>query len=189
MQKKCEKTLKLSNKDLIEFTLHYNKYKTQLYNFALKMTPDKMIAEDVIQNVFLKFFENIHKINNKSAIKNWLYTSTRNEIYTYFRKRKTRKTDSLDSNEINQTTENQLNLANSIEQKDFKDLILKKINEIPFEQREVFLLKEYGNFTYKEISEMLEISSDLVKSRLYKTRQKLITFLKTIMENENSLEV
>ncbi|MCB0744909.1 MAG: RNA polymerase subunit sigma, partial [Ignavibacteriae bacterium] len=43
-----------------------------------------------------------------------------------------------------------------------------------YEQKEVYLLKEYGGLSYKEISETLVIDVDLVKSRLYKVRQKLI---------------
>ena len=52
---------------------------------------------------------------------------------------------------------------------------------MPAEQKEVFLLKEYGGFSYKEISEMVNIDIELVKSRLHKVRKKIIDRLSRII--------
>jgi RNA polymerase sigma-70 factor (ECF subfamily) len=59
---------------------------------------------------------------------------------------------------------------------------MNELNGMAFEQREVFLLKEYGGFSYREIAEVMNINEDLVKSRLFKTRRKLIEKLSKVLK-------
>ena len=58
--------------------------------------------------------------------------------------------------------------------KELKSIILNQLNTFPPEQREVYLLKEYGELSYREIAKATNSKVELVKSRLYKTRQKLM---------------
>ena len=53
------------------------------------MLNDKMMCEDIIQNVFVKFFENMNRIRNSERVDVWLFKTTRNEIYTIYRNKKT----------------------------------------------------------------------------------------------------
>ena len=133
-----------------------------------------MPAEDIIQNVFLKLFENLHSIKNKNSINFWLFRAARNEVYIYFRNKKSRKdqfdVDDTDALEI----DSGFNLAELLEIEETKQLIMNAINKFAPEQKEVFILKEYSGFSYTEIASLLEIDEALVKSRLFKTRQKLI---------------
>jgi RNA polymerase sigma factor (sigma-70 family) len=138
------------------------------------MISDKMPAEDIIQNVFLKLFENLHSIKNKDSISFWLFRTARNEVYIYFRNKKSRKdqfkVDDTDTLEI----DSGFNLAELLEIEETKQLIMNELNKFAPEQKEVFILKEYSGFSYTEIASLLEIDEALVKSRLFKTRQKLI---------------
>jgi len=162
--------------------LIYNRHKTKVYNFTLQMLKDKAAAEDVVQNVFMKLFSNLTTIKNKASIQFWIYKTTRNEIYSVFRKNKIRNEVGYelvkDSNYDN--PENQL--AECFEKKELKQIVMKNLEQLSPEQKEVFLLKEYGRLSYKEIASLLEIDENLVKSRLYKTRQKLISKLSKILE-------
>ena len=72
------------------------------------------------------------------------------------------------------------NLAELLEIKETAQLIMIELDKLPPEQKEVFILKEYSGFSYSEIASLLEIDEALVKSRLYKTRQKLINGLNLI---------
>ncbi len=145
------------------------------------MLRDADTTEDVVQNVFMKLFENLNNIKNKSSIQSWIFKTTRNEIYALFRKKKIR-------NEINYDfTDEQFSvfavnqIAEEFEKKELKQIILKNLDLLPQEQKEVFLLKEYGQLSYREIAELLVIDESLVKSRLYKTRQKLISLLSKVL--------
>lgn len=163
-----------NSQHIVEFTLIYNQHKTRLYNYVLKMIYDRMTCDDIIQNTFVKLYENLERIKNKESVKFWLFTTVRNEVYTYFRGKKI-KIDQhcvLDSDEIDVA-------SNDCPQENYdllemRELVMNELNKMAVEQRDVYLLKEYGELSYKEIAELMNIGEDLVKSRLHKTRQKLI---------------
>jgi len=170
-----------SANNIVQFTISYNHYKDGVYNYILKMVGNRMVCDDLVQNVFLKLFENLDSIKNKESIKFWIYTTARNEVYGYFRKKKIdiSKFVSEDSSDVKVNSKE--NLEYQFELKEMKKLILNELDHISIEQKEIFLLKEYGGLSYKEISVISNIDENLVKSRLYKTRQKLISKLAKII--------
>ena len=163
--------MKTETDKIIQFTLLYNRYKKKLYNFVLRLSGDSMAAEDITQSVFLKLYENYEALNKPESANFWLFRSARNEFINYYRKQK-RKSGITDS--LLLTKKDDFELENYVEMKEIKQLILGELEKMEFEQREIYLLKEYGGLSYNEISETLGIDVNLVKSRLYKVRQKLI---------------
>lgn len=162
------------SKDIIEFTILYNKHKVKLFNYVLKMVGDLMQAQDMVQNIFLKLYQNLESIRNMNSIHFWLFKTARNEIYTYYRSKKVRvdQFNVLDSGELE--IESLYDLELEYEKKELKEVILAELEKLPVAQKDIFLLKEYGGFSYKEIASILKIEKNLVKSRLFKVRQKLI---------------
>ena len=61
-------------------------------------------------------------------------------------------------------------------------MILNELENIPAEQKDVFVLKEFGELSYNEISRVLEINEELVKSRLFLSRKKLISKISKILK-------
>ncbi len=164
---------------IIDFTLCYNKYKAKVFNFTLKMVNDRDIAEDIVQDVFLKLYVNFPLIKNKNSIIFWIFKTTRNLIYTYYReKQKLEKLISIED-EDGETIEIGSNedLLQNYELKELKQIVQIALEKIPVEQKEIFLLKEYGELSYKEIAQLLNIDEELVKGRLFKARNKLIKIL------------
>jgi RNA polymerase sigma-70 factor (ECF subfamily) len=104
----------------------------------------------------------------------WLFKTARNDIYTFYRNKKIHvdQYGVTDADEID--LDSSINLDEEIELNETKEIITKTLNAMPVEQREAFFLKEYGGFSYKEIAAILNITEDLVRSRLFKTRKKLI---------------
>ena len=137
------------------------------------MLNDQMYADDIVQNVFIKLFENLGNIYNKQSIQFWLFKTTRNEILTLFRNRGIKKlyTNAVDLEEVE--IESPQSVSDEIENKELNKLMLNELNEMNEDFREVFVLREYSGLSYKEVASLLEIDEDLVKSRLYKARQKL----------------
>lgn len=160
--------------NIIEFTLAFNRHKAKLLNYVFRLINDRMTAQDITQNVFLKYYESIDKIKNKTSVNFWLFKTARNEAYSYLRGKKAR-TDQFnvyDVDEINIADKDELTI--NIENEEISSIIKEKLNSMNYEQSEVFLLKEYSGLSYKEIAEIMQIDENLVKSRLFKTRQKLI---------------
>lgn len=133
-----------------------------------------MRADDIVQDVFLKLFENLNDIHNKQSIQFWLFKTARNEMMAFLRNTKNKKfiTEVVDIDDFE--IEDKISLAVEIENAELKKLILNELEIMNEDFREVFVLKEYSGLSYKEIASLLEIDEDLVKSRLYKARQKLI---------------
>jgi len=58
----------ISSNQIIEFTIVFNRHKNKIFNYVLKMVNDRMLTEDIVQNVFLKLYENLDSIKNKNNI-------------------------------------------------------------------------------------------------------------------------
>ena len=141
-----------------------------------------MRADDIVQDVFIKLFENLNNIHNKQSIQFWLFKTARNEMMSFFRSTKTKKliSEAVDIDEVEIGSE--VSLEDEIENKELNKLILSELENMSEDFREVFVLKEYSGLSYKEIASLLEIDEDLVKSRLYKARQKLINKISKLVE-------
>ena len=146
------------------------------------MLNDKMRADDIVQDVFIKLFENLNNIHNKQSIQFWLFKTARNEMMSFLRNTKNKKfiTEAVDIDDFE--IENKISLADEIENTELKKLILNELEVMNEDFSEVFILKEYSGLSYKEIASLLEIDEYLVKSRLYKARQKLISKISKLVE-------
>lgn len=153
------------------FSNIYNSHKKPVYHYALKMVQLSMTAEDIVQNVFMKLFEKMDSIKSFESIRFWLLKTTRNEVYSYFRKTKNRKEETLEENEESLI---ESNLGIEIEEKEAQEIVRSEIDLLPAELREIFVLREYSELSYEEISQLLGLSKEIIKSRLFSIRQKLI---------------
>jgi len=146
------------------------------------MLNDKMKAEDIVQDVFIKLFNNFSQIHNYDSILFWLYKSTKNEIFSYFRSKSIKNIfmHSIDPEEIN--VQSKSSVADEYEATEMNVLIHNALDNMPNEQKEVFILREYTGLSYKEIATLCAIDEELVKSRLYKTRQKLVHIISKIIK-------
>lgn len=167
---------------IIEFTILFNRYKKRIYNYALKMLNDKMRADDIVQDVFIKLFENLNYIHNKQSIQFWLFKTARNEMMSFLRNTKNKKlySNSVDLEDVE--IENTNSLIDDIENKELNKLILNELDLMNEDFKEVFVLKEFSGLSYKEIAALLDIDEELVKSRLYKARQKLINKISKLIQ-------
>ncbi len=163
-----------NSENIVDFTLIFNRFKKKLYNYVLKMTEDVMLTEDIVQDIFLKLYQNLGRIQSKEKISFWLFTTARNEIYGYYRKKKIR-TDQFnveDTDKVEIFSEQ--NIEEEVEKKEVKELMINELEKLPAEQKEVFILKEYSGLKYSEIGNIMGIDEKLVKSRLNKVRTKLV---------------
>ncbi len=163
--------------DILDFTLYYNRYKKKLFNYTLRMTGNRMATEDILQTTFMRFYQNMGNIKHGVAIEFWLFKVVRNEIYTWLRSKK-RLSENYLSEDISEISiEAEGTTDSQLLEGELKEIVLKAVNSLPSEQKEVILLKEFSGLSYDEISEVCGIDTGLVKSRLYSARQKLIAQL------------
>jgi len=167
-------------KHIVEFTLIYNRYKARVYNYVFRMTGDNDLTEDIVQNVFMKLFENIESIKNKNSVAFWIFKTARNDLYKHFRKERVIRENSKIIEES--ILRNNLSDVSEIyELKEINNLVMRLLDEYPKEQKETYLLRESGGLSYNEIASVTEVEEKTVKSRLYDVRQKLIKQLSKVI--------
>lgn len=157
---------------IIDFTLTYNKFKKPLFNYVCKVMKSDILAEDIAHNVFLKLYDNLDRIRDAEKTEVWIFTTARNEIFSHFRKNKNRINETIEFHEEKISTNN---LYTDFERKELIDFIEDELKSMDESQSEVYYLKEFSGLSYKEIAQIMNITEDLVRSRIFKVRQKLRT--------------
>ena len=152
----------------------YRGEKSRLLGFIKSRIPDDTEAEDLLQDVFLRLILNSTGIQTIENLTAWIYTVTRNRIVDFFRKSRTESLEEqsipTDSDESPLNLEDLLpDLGNSPEDKILSDLISYELQEaledMPSEQREVFVLHEFEGKNFKDIEKQKEVSQNTVLSR------------------------
>lgn len=140
----------------------FNTYAKDLKRFLFFKTQDMDLAEDILQDAFIKLWENCENVTF-SKLKSYLYTVANNLFLNTIKHQKIvlkHKTNSLRIVE-NETPEFLL------VEKEFLNKIETVIASLPQKQREVFLLNRIEKKKYKEIAEMLNISIKTVEKRMH----------------------
>jgi len=164
----------MEQETLIDFTLIYNRFKKPLFNYLIKILKSEMLAEDIAHNVFIKLYSNLAGIRKADRVEIWIFTTARNEAFGHFRKMKNIKEEEFSTCEIQISTDC---CFDEYERNELISIIERELEKMEPAQSEVYYLKEYSGLRYKEISQIMNISEELVKSRLFKVRQKLKTVL------------
>ena len=141
------------------------------YFTALGFVGSHDVALDLSQEAFIKAYKNFPKFDRKKKFFTWYYKILQNLCLNYIRDKKKRKEDHFI--EIENKNLNTENVSEKIEDAEILSLMEKAIEELTFEAREVIILREFEEHSYKEISELLNIPIGSVMSKLFYARKKL----------------
>lgn len=144
-------------------------FKDKLFRFSLKIVGNRFDAEDVLQELLIKIWkkkEDFEELENKEA---WCMTVVRNLSIDKIRKRKNNTSDISEHHTI---SDNAPTPDKVTEDKESLSIVMKLLNELPENQREIIHLRDVEGYTYKEISQITGLSEDQVKVNLFRARQK-----------------
>jgi RNA polymerase sigma-70 factor (ECF subfamily) len=156
------------------------RYDRNVFRIAQHITQNREDAEDVVQDAFLKAFQNLAGFQEQSKFYTWLVRIAVNEALMKLRKRRTGKIVSLD--EDVQTEEDSVprevadwspNPEQLYNQAELKDILEKTIQGLPAGFRTVFVLRDVEGLSTEETAEALNLSIPAVKSRLLRARLQL----------------
>lgn len=164
----------MQNNKILDFTLLYNRHKKQLYNYLLKITHSVMLSEDITHNVFIKLYDNLSSIREPEKVEYWIFSTARNEALSYLRHS---KPQALEDIKEDIADDNENSPAELCERNQLSEIIERELKLMDSQQSDVYLLKEYSGMSYREVAGVMNISEELVKSRLHKVREKLKTAL------------
>lgn len=140
-------------------------YHKRLFTYLLTLTRNYDIAEDIIQNVFLKLWEYRTQLNPDYSIKNLLYKSSYNEFVNYYKKNQRRTYfEKAYIETIESVMDN--NDINLLERKN--EIVFEGVSSLPDKCAEVFILSKREGLTNIEIAEYLNISLKTVEGHLTK---------------------
>lgn len=131
---------------------------------------DQRVAEEIVQDVFFLYYHKEQQFRGQSSLKTYLVKMTRNRCIDYLRSWKNKKAILFDKI---QRTEKMRATESEIIEKQERRLITEAVLRLKMKLREVILLYYYGDYTTREIAEILQVSESTVKSRLQKARVEL----------------
>jgi len=157
------------------FSELFRKHEHKLYTLALKLTKSDQLAKDIIQDVFLKLWDQRTQLSTIINIEAWLYRVTENKIIDFLRKA------SADSR-LKERIWNQLQqIVNESEQylaaKEYNQIIQKAIDQLPPQRKLIYQLNKENGMNYRQIANELQLSKHTVKNQLSTAVQSVRNFL------------
>ncbi|MEM8559520.1 MAG: RNA polymerase sigma factor [Bacteroidota bacterium] len=168
------------NGDEFAFVSLYNRYKGPVYGFCAKLLLDREAAQDVMQETFLRIYENRDRLLNTGAFKSWAFTIARNQCLNHLRTRG--RTTPFPQHAPEPPAPDRDTPFRHLLKSEQIDLVNRFLGELSPEYREVIVLREYQNLSYEEIAAVTRNTVSSVKSRLFKARRKLGAFLQPWIE-------
>jgi RNA polymerase sigma-70 factor, ECF subfamily len=145
--------------DIEAFNHLVSRWEKRVYNYLLRLTSNPEDSLDLSQDVFLKAYQNIRKLDDTARFGPWLFRIAHNEAYSLFRKRKPEsgiEDSGVAEREPAPGASPELTIAVSA-----------ALNRLNPEQREAVVLKVYQGFKFDEMAEILGCPVSTIKSRLY----------------------
>lgn len=178
---------RFQNGDNYAFDLLVKRYKDPLLNFVFRFLGDRIEAEDIVQETFLRLFKNKHYYKEIAKFSTWIYTIAGNLAKTELRKRRRR---SLFSINHFMSTEKDYDIPDEDSSPEKRTntiitdgVIQKAVNKLSPKFKEVIVLRDIQGFSYEEISDIVDIPLGTVKSRVNRARLKLQEDLKDLMKD------
>lgn len=161
------------------FAKLFKHYYSPLCNYAVTILKYPEIAEEVVQETFIKIWENRKSINIEASVHAYLYRSVHNNCISYFRSQAVSlKHDKTVRDEIALHAEMATHgltgeTLDSIINGELEAFLNQKIDELPEQCNKIFYLSRYEQLTYREIAAKLGISVNTVKTQLSRAFEKL----------------
>lgn len=158
------------------FKTLYDRYSSMVHAYVLRVLSDEDAAEDIFQEVFIKFYQNVKSDAAKTNIPGFLITIARNLCLNY--KRDKRNTVAIEDYEhfFSESSHN-------YEQQELLELITRALDLVDDAYREAFVLREYSGLSYQEIAEICKITEGNAKSRVFRAKQQIKSILKPYLKD------
>jgi RNA polymerase sigma-70 factor (ECF subfamily) len=156
----------------------FDRFRESAYRVAFRVTGHSEDALDVVQDSFIKAFENLADFHGESAFKTWLLRIVTNRALDHLRARKIRLAKPLDTDDESGSLEipartNGHHPGEAMERRELGERLQRAVDALPPDQRAVFALYAGGEMTYGQIAEAVGIPIGTVMSRIYHARRRL----------------
>ena len=144
--------------EVFEYNRSVDAYSDHIYRYILKQIKDDDLAKDIVQESYIKLWENVNQIEYVKT-KAWLFKTAYRTMIDIIRKRK-----------FETKVDNIVHPGHSESYSDLKYWLDKALETLPENQRSAILLRDYEGYSYLEIGEILSLSESQVKVYIYRGR-------------------
>lgn len=156
-------------------------YEKRLYYFVFSITKSEYIAEEILQEVFIKIWTNRESIDINRSFESFIFTITRNLTYNYLRDASRREAirNELWSNVVAQ----QQDVESNVIFEEYKDIVEDIIQNLPVQKRSIYQLSRQEGKSNSEIAAILGISPKTVRNHLWNTMSTIRSQLKPYIDD------
>ncbi len=158
--------------DLQQATLLFERYNKRIYNFLARMTSDRLLAEDLTQNVFLRIIKYRMSYREGARFQSWIYQIARNVFSDHYQSAKNRYSDFVDVEKISDHMPDN----EEMEQQERENLLQRSMARLTDEQRELLVLTRFEHMKYEEVAEMMNTTVANIKVRVHRAIGRLREF-------------
>ena len=166
--------------DRERFELLVERYQTRLVNYLYRMVRNLEEAHDLTQEVFIRVYQALDRYDSQYRFSTWLFRVAQNAAIDVIRKRRiqlvplTRRTDDGSDATVDlELPDGQPSALDALQGRELEGSIRSAIDALPWEYRELILLRHYGELAYEEIAEVKAMPLGTVKNKLFRARQLL----------------
>jgi len=157
------------------FNLLVKKYQEKTYWHIRKMVIDHDDADDLVQEVFIKVYNNIDKFRADSQLYTWIYRIATNECLTFLNKK--RRRFFLPLGDVEKELNSKLDHSPHIDGDEIQLRLQKALLKLPDKQRMVFNMKYFDEMKYEDISEITDTSVGALKASYHHAVKKIEEYL------------
>lgn len=157
--------LSLVNGNLEACAILFERYHLAIYNFFLKQSADRMLSEDLTQNVFERLLKYAPSYQEGKAFRSWLYQIARNVYHNQLSRKNNFQNSFSETEGLEKASPDQRLEPEETEQ---HQLLHKALQLLPTDQRELIIFTKWQQLKLKEVAEILHISEGAVKVRLHR---------------------
>jgi RNA polymerase sigma-70 factor (ECF subfamily) len=155
-----------------KFLKYYTEYYDKIYRYIFfRSYENEDLAKDLTSETFLKAFEKFDSYDPEKGFSPWIYAIARNCVIDYFRKHKGKETDLEEAESV----EDRGRTPDQTEYNFKQDALLKEVNKLPENARELILLKYFNDYSNKEIEAITGLNSATLRTRLHRAIKLLRT--------------
>ena len=153
------------------------KYQQKIYWHAHRMTGNHFDADEVVQEVLMVMYKKLKNFEQRSSLYTWIYTITSTRSINFINRRKVKESFSIDENSfLNLKSEE--SIAGNLEAKEKLEKLDKVLQQLPVKQREIFILRNFDEMSYEEISKITEKSVGGLKANYFHAFKKVVELMK-----------
>lgn len=180
INKTDEQIVVLTLKNQVYYLCLMRRYEAKLLNYILKISNiGREDAEDILQEVFVKAYQNLNDFDLNFKFSNWIYSIAHNATISAFRKKRVRpQTISWEDEDLNNILKYTLDIEDTSLQKLSCKQIVKIINQLPLKYKDVLILKFVEGKDYREISDILHKPMGTIATLINRAKKSLKQELK-----------